>query len=113
LQICEGWPRATIDDAFRRLPPAPMPTLLLSGGIDPATPPSHAERVAKSLGAWARHEVVPNAGHGLLALPCIRDLVFRFVDAADDDAALRIDTGCARDMPRPPAFAPPGTEAAR
>jgi len=84
-------------------------TLLLSGGIDPATPSRHGERVAQALGAKARHAVVPHAGHGLLALPCVRDAVFRFVDAADDEQALRIDADCARDIPRPPAFVPPGT----
>ena len=68
--------------------------------------------MARALGAKARHEVVPNAGHGLLALPCVRDAVFRFVDAADDAEALRVDADCARDIPRPPVFVPPGSGAA-
>jgi pimeloyl-ACP methyl ester carboxylesterase len=108
LQVCEGWPRGKVDEAFRRVPPAPAPTLLLSGGLDPATPPHHAERVARALGAQARHQVVPHAGHGLLALPCVRELVFRFIDAPDDAAALQLDTACAHDIPRPEAFVPPG-----
>ena len=106
-EVCAFWPRGAVPAAFRQVPPAPVATLLLSGGIDPATPPRHAERVARALGAKARHDVVPNAGHGLLALPCVRDAVFRFVDAVDDGAALRVDAGCARDIPRPPAFVPP------
>ena len=108
-EICAFWPRGEVPAAFRQLPPAPAPTLLLSGGIDPATPPRHAERVARALGAKARHEVVPNASHGLLALPCVRDAVFRFVDATDVVEALRVDAGCARDIPRPPVFVPPGS----
>jgi pimeloyl-ACP methyl ester carboxylesterase len=107
-EVCAFWPRGAVSAAFRELPTAPAATLLLSGGIDPATPPRHGARVAHALGAKARHEVVPNAGHGLLALPCLRDAVFRFVDAADDADALHVDTGCARDIPRPPAFVPPG-----
>ena len=67
-----------------------------------------ANAVARALGAKARHEVVPHAGHGLLALPCVRDTVFRFVDAASDADALRVDAVCARDIPRPPAFVPLG-----
>ena len=106
-EVCAFWPRGAVPANFRQVPPAPVATLLLSGGIDPATPPRHAERVARALGAKARHEVVPNAGHGLLALPCVRDAVFRFVDAVDDAAALGVDAGCARDIPRPPAFVPP------
>ncbi len=106
-EVCAFWPRGAVPANFRPVPSAPVATLLLSGGIDPATPPRHAERVARALGAKARHEVVPNAGHGLLALPCVRDAVFRFVDADDDAAALGVDAGCARDIPRPPAFVPP------
>jgi pimeloyl-ACP methyl ester carboxylesterase len=106
--VCAAWPRGRPPQGFRDLPPAPAAVLLLSGGIDPATPPRHGERVARALGPKARHEVVPNAGHGLLGLPCVREAVFRFVDAADDAAALHVDTGCARDLPRPPVFMPPG-----
>jgi pimeloyl-ACP methyl ester carboxylesterase len=108
-EVCAFWPRGEVPAAFRQLPPAPAPTLLLSGGIDPATPPRHAERVARALGAKARHEVVPNAGHGVLALACVRDAVFHFVEAVDDAEALPVDAGCARDIPRPPVFLPPGS----
>jgi pimeloyl-ACP methyl ester carboxylesterase len=108
-EICAFWPRGEVPAAFRQVPPAPVPTLLLSGGIDPATPPRHAERVARALGAKARHEVVPNAGHGLLALPCVREAVFRFVDAAGDAEASRLAVDCARGLPRPPAFVPLGS----
>jgi hypothetical protein len=52
--------------------------------------------------------VVPNAGHGLLNLGCLRDVVFRFVDARTDAEALRVDVSCAREIPRPSAFRPPG-----
>ncbi len=107
-EVCAFWPRGELAAGFRQLPPAPVATLLLSGGIDPATPPRHAERVAQALGAKARHAVVPNAGHGLLALPCVGDALFRFVDAAYDEQALRVDADCARDIPRPPVFVPPG-----
>ena len=111
-EICAFWPRGEVPAAFRQVPPALAPTLLLSGGIDPATPPRHADRVARALGAKARHEVVPNAAHGLLALPCVREAVFRFVDAAGDAEALRVAADCARGIPRPPVFVPPGSGAA-
>ena len=48
-----------------------------------------------------------------MGLGCLRDLVFRFVDAPDDDAALALDTGCAQGLPRPPLFNPPGAAASR
>ena len=93
---------------FYRIGPAPVPVLLLSGAIDPVTPPRHGARVAQALGARARHVVVPAAGHGLLALPCVRDQVFRFVDADDEAAALAADGGCPATRPRPPVFVAPG-----
>jgi fermentation-respiration switch protein FrsA (DUF1100 family) len=85
----------------------PAATLVLSGGIDPVTPPRHGERVAKALGAKARHVVVPNAGHGVMAIGCMRDVLYRFVDAATDDEALGVDAACVTSIPRPPMFALP------
>lgn len=109
-EACELWPRARVPAAFYTLPPAPAPTLLLSGGDDPVTPPRHAERVAQALGPKARHVVVPHAGHGTVAVGCMRDVVFRFIDNEDEGAALAAlpaDAQCAAQLPRPPAFALP------
>ena len=106
-RICEAWPRGDVPAAFYSVPPATAATLVLSGGADPATPPRHGERVRKQLGAKARHVVVPNAGHGVVGLGCMRDVLFRFIDAETDDAALKVDTACAEQIPRPPAYQPP------
>jgi pimeloyl-ACP methyl ester carboxylesterase len=105
-RVCADWPRGDVPDAFYTLPPSPAPALLLSGGIDPATPPRHAQRVAIALGAKARHAVVPHAGHGVLSLGCMPDVLYRFIDAGDDAAALAVDADCAANLPRPPAFQP-------
>jgi pimeloyl-ACP methyl ester carboxylesterase len=106
-QVCDGWPRGTVPAAFYSLPVAPAATLVLSGGADPATPPRHGERTTQALGALARHVVVAQAGHGVLALDCMRDVAFKFIDADSDVAALAIDSNCAQRVPRPPAFVPP------
>lgn len=106
---CDGWPRGSVPAAFYTVPPAPAPTLVMSGAIDPVTPPRHGARVAQALGAQARHVVVPNAGHGTMSLGCLRDVVFRFVDNEDGAAALQAVSGeaaCASRIPRPPAFQP-------
>lgn len=111
-EACAGLTVGTPPAAFYTLPPVSVPTLLLSGGADPATPPRHGERVSKALGAMARHVVIPQAGHGTLSLGCVRDAVFRFVDTESPSTALQEVTaaakgaGCAEKMPRPPAFAP-------
>ena len=80
--------------------------LLLSGGIDPVTPPRHAERVAKALGPKARSVVVANSGHNVTAIACMRDAVFHFLDAATDADAQAVDMRCAAKVPRPLAFQP-------
>ncbi len=105
-QVCADWPRGQVPKAFYELPQARSATLVLSGGADPATPPRHAERVVAALGARARHVVVAQAGHGVLGVPCLRDAVFRFIDAPGDDMALKVDADCARALPRPLAFIP-------
>jgi pimeloyl-ACP methyl ester carboxylesterase len=107
--VCDGWPQGTVLPAFHQVLPAPMPVLVLSGGLDPVTPPRHGQRVAQALGPQARHVVVPHAGHGLMLQGCLRDVVFRFIDAPDSAAALQVDGGCADNMPRPPAFVAPGS----
>jgi len=105
--VCAHWPRGEVPAAFYTIPASPAPVLLMSGGLDPVTPPRHAERVAKALGAKARSVVVANNGHNVMAIACMRDAVFRFVNAATDDEALAVDTGCAAKVPRPLAFVPP------
>jgi pimeloyl-ACP methyl ester carboxylesterase len=107
-EVCRDWPRGTVPADFYTLGPAPAPTLLLSGGADPATPTRHGERVARALGAQARHVVVEQAGHGVLATGCLRDAAVRFIQAEDDTAALAVATDCARGVPRPPAWQAPG-----
>ncbi|MEN9418380.1 MAG: hypothetical protein RI988_2000 [Pseudomonadota bacterium] len=107
-EACREWPRGEVPAAFYTVGAASAPTLLLSGGADPVTPPRHGERVARALGAQARHVVVPHAGHGVLAIGCLRDAVVRFVQAEDAAAAQAVDMGCAKYVPRPLAWRAPG-----
>ena len=111
-QVCADWPRGEVGPAFYSVPAAVAPVWLLSGGLDPVTPPRHGQRMAQALGARAQHSVVANAGHGVTGLGCVRDAVVRFISSEDDAAALAVAvTGadCAAAVPRPLAFVPPGT----
>jgi pimeloyl-ACP methyl ester carboxylesterase len=105
-RVCADWPRGAVPPAFYAIPTSRSPVLLLSGGLDPATPPRHAARAAAALGPRAVSVVVPNAGHGVMALGCMRDVIYRFIDAADDAGAAAVDASCATRIPRPPAFRP-------
>jgi hypothetical protein len=52
------------------------------------------------------HVIVPNAGHGTMSIPCMRDVVYRFIDAVEDKDALAVDAGCVKNVPRPLAYQP-------
>ena len=106
VDACSFWPRGSVPPAFYSIPVSESPVLVLSGGIDPVTPPRHGARVAQTLGPMARHVVVPNAGHVVMTLGCMHDVLFRFIDAIDDADAMNVDAGCAAKIPRPPAFVP-------
>jgi pimeloyl-ACP methyl ester carboxylesterase len=104
--VCAEWPRGAVPAAFYSMPRADIATLLLSGGIDPATPPRHGARVVAALGPEARQIVVPNAGHGVVSIGCGPDLLFKFIDAETDAEALAVDASCVTSIPRPGVFRP-------
>lgn len=105
--VCKTWPRGAVSPDFYAVKPATAPVLVLSGGADPVTPPRHGERVAALLGPQAVHAVVPQAGHGVMALPCLREVIHRFIDTREDAAALKgVDASCAARIPRPGAYLP-------
>ena len=86
---------------------------LLSGGLDPgdAAAPRRACR-ARARALWRATSSSPNAGHGVLGVGCVRDVVYRFIDDAPRPAMRsHVDTGCAANVPRPPAFRPVGSDA--
>lgn len=106
--VCADWPQAAVPAAFYTLPPASQPTLLLSGGQDPVTPPRHGARAAAALGAMARHVVVDQLGHGVMSAGCATDMVYRFINTPDDASALsQLDPSCLAKVPRPSAFVLP------
>jgi pimeloyl-ACP methyl ester carboxylesterase len=105
-RVCSSWPHGAVPTAFYQVPPSRTPTLLLAGGLDPVTPPRHAARVAHALGPNAQPVVVPNAGHGVMAIGCVRDVIFRFIDTADDADAAPVDASCVKRIPRPGVFLP-------
>ena len=99
---CEVWPRGVIDPDFHAPLLSSTPVLLLSGSVDPVTPPEYAERAAATL-RNSRHLVLEGHGHGQLALGCMPRVMADFIDAASgDDAAKKLDATClAKATPAP------------
>jgi pimeloyl-ACP methyl ester carboxylesterase len=65
---------------WRAPTPILAPALLLSGALDPVTPPRRAEAAARHM-PKAQHLVVSNAGHGISSLGCAPRLLREFLDA--------------------------------
>ena len=72
------------------------PALLLSGALDPVTPPRRAEAAARSM-RKARQLVVANAGHGVSQLGCAPRLLRDFLDRPDSP----LDASCLAEIPAP------------
>ena len=104
-RLCASWPTrrppAAFYESLAGRPGADVPTLLLSGGIDPATPPVRAAAIAGQL-THARHLVAPHVGHGVSLQGCAPDLIERFIKKAD---AAPLDGKCLETIPRPLFFA--------
>lgn len=95
---CAQWPRANIDPHYRDPIVLETPTLLLSGALDPVTPPRWAEHALEGL-PNGRHVVFPAAGHGNLTSACARELIHGFLDDAESLA-----DDCVAESARPPFF---------
>jgi pimeloyl-ACP methyl ester carboxylesterase len=100
LQACEVWPRGEVREDFRQPVRSDVPTLLLSGALDPVTPPSHAEAAAATL-TRALHVTVPGTGHGTVGVPCARDLMVSFLEKGEVQG---LTPACPAATPRPPFF---------
>ena len=72
------------------------PALLLSGALDPVTPPHRAASAAKHM-ARAQQVVVANAGHGVSQLGCSPRLLRAFLDRPQDP----LDAKCLTEIPAP------------
>jgi pimeloyl-ACP methyl ester carboxylesterase len=104
MRACAIWPRGQVPRDFYDPVKSDVPALLLSGGIDPATPPRHAQKVAETL-PNARHFVAPHLGHGVSLHGCAPRLVEQFIRSG---TAARLEGKCLERIPRPLFLMPLG-----
>lgn len=100
---CRGWPVLPVPPEFFAPPTFAAPTLLLSGGTDPVTPPIHAEAAASQL-PRALHLVAPTLGHGVSSAGCAPMLVHQFISKGGPEG---LDGGCLSELPSPTFFEAP------
>ena len=103
MRACEFWPKGQVDPAFYEPVKSDVPTLILSGELDPVTPPSWGESVLPHL-TNARHIVVPATGHGAIMTGCGMRIATQFINTASTD---NLDTRCLEALKRPPFFLTP------
>lgn len=103
LEACEMWPQGAIDASYYEPVVSDVPALILSGDLDPVTPPGWGESVARHL-RNARHVTVPATGHGVVATGCGQQIVREFLD---EGSAADLDTSCVPAIRRPPFFLTP------
>ena len=81
LAACAEWPRPVVSPDFYTPLTSDKPVLLLSGGLDPVTPPADGALVARSL-SNSRHIVATGYGHIVSPHACAPRLVEAFIDDA-------------------------------
>ena len=98
---CGAWPRGEVPADFRAPLAGDVPVLLLSGELDPVTPPRYGDEVAKGL-PNARHLVLRGQGHNVIGEGCAPKLVGRFIEQA---SAKTLDAACLDSLDYVPPFA--------
>ena len=100
MAACASWPKAPMPSDHAMPAESRVPTLLISGTLDPVTPPRWGAEAARQL---------PNAVHLVVAgghtpqSPCLDSIARRFLERA---SVRGLDTGCVRDMVLPPVVMP-------
>jgi pimeloyl-ACP methyl ester carboxylesterase len=103
MKVCEFWPKGVVPATYYEPVKSAVPVLILSGDLDPVTPPQWGESVLPHL-SNARHIVVPATGHGAIMTGCGMRVATAFINTASVEA---LDTSCVEGMRRPPFFLTP------
>ncbi|UJF22311.1 alpha/beta hydrolase [Shewanella sp. OMA3-2] len=89
-KTCEVWKIPPVKDTFSEPIRSDLPTLLLSGELDPATPPNWGA-LAQAEMTNAKHLISPFATHGVAAQTCANDLI---ADLVDSGSVKNLDASC-------------------
>ncbi|MBV9211518.1 MAG: alpha/beta fold hydrolase, partial [Acidobacteria bacterium] len=96
-KACSIWPSVKAPDSFRDPVKSNVPVLMVSGDVDPVTPPVYGAAAARTL-PNSRQIVIHNGTH-LTASDCIDNLVAAFLSKGTAEG---LDFSCAEAIKRPP-----------
>lgn len=94
--VCPFFPKYRPSEDFYQRVTADIPTLILSGNLDPVTPPSNGEYSAKSL-PNSHHIVIENASHTVAMSTCASDIINEFLTSKTPS---KLDESCLKDIPQ-------------
>ncbi|WP_018015704.1 alpha/beta fold hydrolase [Teredinibacter turnerae] len=100
MTLCELWPTGAVGPNFKEPVMSDVPVLLISGSVDPITPPEYAVLAAKNL-TQSHQIVVEEFGHGVAAIGCMPRLMAQFVQRA---SAAGLDEQCLNVLKPDPFF---------
>lgn len=100
---CEYWPQGEAPPEYFEPVSSNKPTLLLSGALDPVTPPSWAEQAAATL-SNSKSLVAQGVGHGVMGVGCGIKIIESFLA---DPRPAAVDGSCLDEIERPPFFLSP------
>jgi pimeloyl-ACP methyl ester carboxylesterase len=90
LAVCDVWPRGKAPADATEPVKSDVPVLILSGGLDPVTPPANGTAVARTL-PNSRHVVAAGYGHIVSAHACAPRLIAAFVE---DPSSATLPASC-------------------
>jgi pimeloyl-ACP methyl ester carboxylesterase len=98
--ICQTWPHTQVPPEFKTPVQSDVPVLLLSGEVDPVTPPENGDLASRTL-PNSLHLVAPGQGHNVILRGCIPRIAADFIDAGSVQG---LDTACVQDIQPLPFF---------
>ncbi len=97
--FCKGFPHGRVEPSFFEPTTSAIPTLVLSGSLDPVTPPSQGELAAKTL-SNSKQVVVEGMGHIVSPHTCVRRLIRKLVETGST-AETKDECEAELKLPRP------------
>ena len=95
---CADWVRGGLDEGYRDPVVSDVPVLLMSGEIDPVTPPYMGEKVLEGFKNGV-HIKIPNTAHGIgNAADCLVPIIETFLRKGNGK---KLKTGCVSKVQRP------------
>lgn len=93
-EVCALWPTYQVEESFYHPVTANIPTLILSGNLDPVTPPSNGKKSDLSL-PNSNHIIAENSAHIVTSNACCIAMVNDFLNHLDPK---KVDNTCLVDV---------------